>query len=77
MGPNSHEKHPELALRPAAFGPARLPFEHQELMAQRQNFQGEIVPPSKERKRIRQNDPKHGQHDPLSLKANSLHSTIS
>ena len=44
---------------------ARLPFEAHELMAQRQNFQGEIVPRSKERKRIPQNDPKKGQHGPV------------
>jgi hypothetical protein len=33
------------------------PFEHHELMAQRQDFEGEIVPASEERKRICQNDP--------------------
>src|SRR6266516_4074822 len=48
IGPNSHEKHPEIPVRPAELGPPRLPFEHHELMAQRQNFQGEIVPRSKE-----------------------------
>ena len=46
-------------------------------MAQREHFQGEIVPRSKERRRTGQNDPKKGQHDPLTLMANSLPSTIS
>src|SRR5439155_21829183 len=77
IGPNSHERHPEIPVRPAELGPARLPFEHHELMAQRQSFQGEIVPRSKERKRIGQNDAKNSQHDPLSLIANPRHSIIS
>ncbi len=46
-------------------------------MAQRQDFQGEIVPASKERKRVCQNDPKSGQHSSPRLIANPRQSIIS
>ena len=77
MDRDSREDNPEAPVRPVELGPVPLPFEHHDLVAQGQNFQGEIVPRSKERKRIGQNDPKKGQHDPLTLMANSLPSTIS
>src|SRR5207249_4506113 len=77
IGPTSHEQQPEIPVRRAELGPARLPFEHHELMAQRQNFQGEILSRSEERKRIDQNEPENGQHGPLSLIANHRHSIIS
>ncbi len=56
---------------------AWLPFEHQELMAQRQDFEGEIVPASEARKWVCQNDPKNGQHNALKLIANLRQSIIS
>src|SRR6266536_104106 len=77
IGPTSHEQQPEIPVRRAELGPARLPFEHHELMAQRQNFQGKILSRSEERKRLGQNDPENGQHGPLSLIANHRHTIIS
>ncbi len=46
-------------------------------MSQRQDFEGEIVPASEERKRVCQNDPESGQHDSLKLIANPRQSIIS
>ena len=60
IGPNSHEEKPKISVGPAEPGPARLPFEHHELMAQRQDFEGEIVPTLEEGKRVGQNDPESG-----------------
>jgi len=58
-------------------GPGRLPLEHHQLMPQRQNFQGEIVPRAAERQRVGQNDPENSQHDLLTLLANPRQSNIS
>ena len=55
MGPNPHEQQPKTSVGSAEPGPARLPFKHHELMAQCQNFEGEMVPTSEERKRVGQN----------------------
>ena len=60
MGPHSHEHQPKISIGTVEPGPERLPFEHHELMAQRQDFEGEIVPTSEERKRVGQNDPESG-----------------
>ncbi len=57
IGPNPHKETPKISVEPTEPGPACLPFEHHELMAQRQDFEGEIVPASEERKRVCQNDP--------------------
>ncbi len=47
------------------------------LMAQRQDFDGKIVPALEERKRVCQNDPESGQHNSLRLSANPRQSVIS
>jgi hypothetical protein len=52
-------------------------FNRRQLMPQRQNLQGVLVPGSAERKRVGQNDPKNGQHDHLSLVGNPSQSIIS
>ncbi len=70
IGPNPHQEKPKISVGPAETGPACLPFEHHELMARRQDFEGEIVPASEERKRVCQNDPESGQHNSPSLIAN-------
>jgi hypothetical protein len=46
-------------------------------MAQRQDLEGEIVPTSKDRKRIGQKNPENGQHNPAMLITKFRQSTIS
>ena len=75
-GPNLHEQQPKISVGSTELGPARLPFENHELMAQCQDFEGEIVPTSEERKRIGQNDPENGEHSLVILIENHRQSII-
>ena len=77
IGPNPHKKKPKISVGPAEPGPAWLPFEHHELMAQSQDFEGKIVPASEERKWVCQNDPKSGQYNSPKPIANPRQSIIS
>ena len=52
-------------------------MEYHQLMPQRQNFQGEIVPRSAEQQWVGHNDPEDGQHVFLTLLANPRQSIIS
>ena len=45
-------------------------------MAQCQDFEGEIVPTSEERKRVGQNDPENGEHTPIIVLDNQRQSII-
>jgi hypothetical protein len=58
-------------------GPGRLPLEHHQLMSQRLNIQGEILPRAAEQERVGQNDPENGQRDLFTLIANPRQSIIS
>ena len=62
IGAKPHEQQPKTSVGSPEPGPTGLPFEHYELMAQRQDFEGEIMPTSEERKRVTQNEPENGQH---------------
>ena len=77
IGPKLHEQKPKTSVGSTEPGLARLPFKHHELMAQCQDFEGEIAPTSEERMRVGQNDPENGEHSLVILIENPRQSIIS